>query len=133
MQAQLFSLVFCFNLLISPSVLALEYQGKNIDGRRIDARAYYQGTGGVYRVQVEFRGDRATLYFENGGETTIYLRRAQITDTDKIEGVGRLGYWPVNNIFSIGLENQNQKEIGGFGNRADLWVIEPDRESLQRP
>ncbi|MDV3001719.1 MAG: hypothetical protein N5P05_003325 [Chroococcopsis gigantea SAG 12.99] len=126
MLARLVPLSLCLSLIMAAPLLALEYEGKNIDGRRIEAKAYYQGTGGLYTVQVEFKGNKATIYFENGGQTTIILKQSSITDLNKIEGSGRLGYWPLNNLFSIGLES----EVGGTTSvpGADLWIISLDEE-----
>ena len=34
--------------LLATPAMAVEYQGKNIDGKKLDAKAYYSQTGGVY-------------------------------------------------------------------------------------
>jgi hypothetical protein len=88
-------------LLATPST-AVEYQGKNIDGRKLPAKAYYSVTGGVYNVEVSFHKNRATIYFEGGAQTTIQLSRRVITDPHDIEGFGKLGQFPINRIFSVG-------------------------------
>jgi hypothetical protein len=114
-------------------VLAVEYQGKNLDGRRLTAKAYYQRTGGVYDVQVQFERDRATLYFSDGSQVTLKLGGQRITDPSNIVGFGRLGYVPLNNQFSIGLESGNPAgEIGSPSSRAgDVWRIQLDLTALQ--
>lgn len=93
-------------LLTTPAV-AVEYQGQNIDGKKLDAKAYYYATGGVYNVQVSFNKRRATIYFGDGNQTTIKLNQQVITDSKSIEGFGKLGQLPVNDIFSAGLVYDN--------------------------
>jgi hypothetical protein len=93
-------------LLITPAV-AVEYQGRNIDGKKLTAKAYYYGTGGVYDVQVRFDKKRATIYFGDRNQTTIQLNQQVITDSKNIEGFGKLGQLPVNDVFSVGLVYDN--------------------------
>jgi hypothetical protein len=54
---------------------AVEYQGRNLDGKKLAAKAYYYATGGVYNVQVRFKQERATIYFAEGNQITIQLRQ----------------------------------------------------------
>ncbi|MBW4602275.1 MAG: hypothetical protein KME29_22560 [Calothrix sp. FI2-JRJ7] len=89
-------------LLTTPAV-AVEYQGQSIDGKKLDAKAYYYATGGVYDVQVRFDKRRATIYFSDGNQTTIQLNQKVITDSKVIEGFGKLGQYPINQTFSVGL------------------------------
>lgn len=119
-----------FLSLISP-VTALEYRGKNLDGRKLNARAFYGGTGGVYDVTVVFNGARATIYFNDGSETNIWLKSATVEDASNIIGYGRLGFIHLNRAISIGLESIDRNDpltptvaIGG-----DLWrlSIEPNQ------
>ena len=94
-------------LLLTTPVMAVEYQGKNIDGTNLAAKAYYAVTGGVYNVQVRFKQNRATIYFDGGYQTTIQLQHRVLTDPSNIQGFGKLGQIPVNRIFSIGLIYDN--------------------------
>lgn len=75
--------------------IAVEYQGQNIDGKKLTAKAYYYATGGVYNVQVRF-DKRPTIYFSDGNQTTIQLNQQVVTDSKNIEGFGKLGQFPVN-------------------------------------
>lgn len=93
--------------LLTPPVMAVEYQGKNIDGTKLAAKAYYRATGGVYDVQVRFKQNRATIYFDGGYETTIQLQQKVITDPSNISGFGKLGHIFLNRAFSIGLIPDN--------------------------
>lgn len=94
-------------LLLGTPAVAVEFKGQNIDGQKLPARAYYYATGGVYKVQVSFHNKRATIYFEDGNQTTIQLNQQVITDSNNIEGFGKLGQYPVSNIFSVGLVYDN--------------------------
>lgn len=82
----------CFRLAVLISVLtaapahAAEYQGKSIDGRKLDAQAYSYETGGLYDVQVQFKRNRATIYFASGSRETIRLNQENITNLGSIEG-----------------------------------------------
>lgn len=89
--------------LLTTPAMAVEYQGQNIDGKKLAAKAYYYATGGVYNVQVSFENRRATIYFSDGNQTTIRLRQRVITDSNNIEGFGKLGQFPLNGTFSVGL------------------------------
>ena len=97
-------------VLVKPA-MAAEYQGKNIDGRKLTGKAYFSQTGGVYNVQVLFKKNRATIYFANGGQTTIKLRHQVIADPSDIEGVGGLGQYYLGGLFSVGLV-QGDNSIG---------------------
>lgn len=120
--------------LLMPPVIALEYQGHNLDGRKLPAKAYYQRTGGVYDVMIQFNRDRATIYFDNGGQTTIKLRQQSITDLSNIEGVGGLRQIQVNNLLSFGLENDSMAGTTGDWNSYqganELWRISIKSEDL---
>ncbi|BAZ14682.1 hypothetical protein NIES4071_65260 [Calothrix sp. NIES-4071] len=94
-------------LLTTPAV-AVEYQGQNIDGKVLNAKAYYYATGGVYDVQVRFDKRRAIIYFSDGNQAIIQLHQKVITDSKVIEGFGRLGQYPVNEVFSVGLIPDNE-------------------------
>jgi hypothetical protein len=118
--------------LTSP-LLALEYQGRSLDGRKLPAKAYYQRTGGVYNVFVLFEGNRATIYFAEGGQTTIQLKQSVITDLNEIQGMGRLGYIRVGNSVSIGLEqNQPTDDVGTPGPHGvnDIWRLRLSAQDL---
>ncbi|MGK7945654.1 MAG: hypothetical protein AB4058_14420 [Microcystaceae cyanobacterium] len=111
---------------------ALEYEGKNLDGRRIPAKAYYQRTGATYEVQVQFEGNRATLFFTEGGQITIQLRQSVVRDLDNIQGQGRLGYIRVGNSVSLGLaRDQDSWERLNNPGVNDLWQISISPQDLE--
>ncbi|MFN6483915.1 MULTISPECIES: hypothetical protein [unclassified Nostoc] len=93
-------------LLVTPA-MAVELKGQNIDGQKLPARAYYYATGGVYKVQVRFHNRQATIYFDDGNQTTIQLNQQVIADSNNIEGFGKLGQYPINSTFSVGLVYDN--------------------------
>ncbi|WP_341529048.1 hypothetical protein WKK05_06945 [Nostoc sp. UHCC 0302] len=101
-------------VLISPA-MAVEFKGQNIDGKKLPAKAYYYATGGVYNVQVRFHKKQATLYFADRNQITIQLNQQVITDSNNIEGFGKIGQYPVNRTFSIGLVYDNN----WLGNSSD--------------
>ncbi|MEH2422158.1 MAG: hypothetical protein V7K48_14960 [Nostoc sp.] len=107
-----------FLMLVTPAI-AVEFKGQNIDGQKLPARAYYYATGGVYKVQVRFHKKRATIYFDDGNQTTIQLNQQVITDSNNIEGFGKLGQYPLNGIFSVGLVYD------------DNWLGSSDSQSQQ--
>lgn len=78
-------LAFSLFILLTAPANAVEYQGKNIDGRRFDAKAYSYETGGIYDIQVQFERNRATMYFVGGSQITIRLKQG-VTNLDNIEG-----------------------------------------------
>ena len=100
-------LVLSTLFLLTTPAYSVEYQGQNIDGKKLDAKAYYYATGGVYNVQVSFDKKRATIYFGDRSQTTIKLNQQVITDSKNIEGFGKLGQLPVNDVFSVGLVYDN--------------------------
>lgn len=121
-----------FSLLV-PSAQALEYQQQNLDGRKIPAKAYYQRTGGVYDVMVQFNKNRATIYFAEGGQTTIKLRQQSVTDLSNIEGIGGLRQIQINQGLSFGLENDataNSIGTSNPGGANELWRINIDSKDL---
>jgi hypothetical protein len=93
--------------LLATPAMAVEYQGQNIDGKKLPAKVYYYATGGVYNIQVSFNKRQATIYFADGNQTTIQLKQQVITDSKNIEGFGKLGQYPVNETFSVGLVYNN--------------------------
>ncbi|MEH2247713.1 hypothetical protein [Nostoc sp.] len=95
-----------FLILVTPAI-AVEFKGQNIDGQKLPARAYYYATGGVYKVQVRFHKKRARIYFDDGNQITIQLNQQVITDSNNIEGFGKLGQYPLNGTFSVGLVYDN--------------------------
>jgi len=111
-------------LLATPSI-AVEYQGKNIDGRKLAAKAYYSKTGAVYKVQVQFKKNRATIYFVNGGQVTIRLSHRVITDPSSIEGFGSPGVFNLGGIFSAGLayDNLSNRQPLGPQSFEGFWRI----------
>ena len=113
--------------LLTTPAMAVEYQGKNIDGRKLAAKAYYYATGGVYDVEVRFEHKRATIYFIGGAQTTIRLRQRVITDPNDIEGFGKLGHFPLGGILSVGLDYDNNlvgdRQLSGSHPLAGFWRI----------
>lgn len=103
MRMKFFGLVLSTLLLLSAPARAAEYQGKNIDGFKLKGKAYFAETGGVYDVMVLFKGNEATIFFDNDDQITIKLRRQIITDLNNIEGVGGLGQYYLGGPFSVGL------------------------------
>jgi hypothetical protein len=104
----------------------VESQGRNIDGRKLDAQVYSYQTGGVFDAQVEFNQDLATIYFAGGGQLTIRLNQRTVADPDNILGYGRLGQIPLSRSFAIGLSSDNGLRGGltiGAGRLDDLWRI----------
>jgi hypothetical protein len=130
---KIFWLILSTLLFLNAPVIAAEYQGKNLDGRKLAAKAYYQKTGGVYDVQVEFKKDLAILYFTDGSQVTLKLGGQRIADPSNIVGYGRLGYIPLNNRFSIGLESSNSTDDIGVSSPntvGDIWRIQLDPNTL---
>lgn len=130
---KVFWLILSTLLFLNAPVIAAEYQGKNLDGRKLAAKAYYQKTGGVYDVQVEFKKDLAILYFTDGSQVTLKLGGQRIADPSNIVGYGRLGYIPLNNRFSIGLESSNSTDDIGVSSPntvGDIWRIQLDPNTL---
>lgn len=120
--------------LLATPVIAAEYQGKNIDGKKIPARVFYQQTGGVYDVEVEFNGDRATLHFTDGSQVILNLASPNINDPTNIIGYGRIGFIPINRRFSFGLEsgdpNNNVGSPTPSPSAPDIWKIQLDPKNL---
>jgi hypothetical protein len=96
--------------------IAAEYQGKNIDGRKFPAQAYLYETGGVFEVEVEFKQNRATLYFANGSRQTLRLNQAVITDPARIEGWGMPFNFQVGGFLRLGIV------------QSDLGNLQPSRQ-----
>ena len=121
-----FGLLLSILLLLATPTMAAEYQGKNIDGRKLAAKLYSYRTGGVYDVQVQFNQNRATVYFVNGDKTTIRLSQKVITDPSDIEGVGRLGQFYLGGSFSVGLDYDRSSDnlsLPGSQPLEDFWRI----------
>ena len=93
--------------LLTTPAMAVELNGQNIDGKKLAAKAYYYATGGVYNVQVRFNNRQATIYFGDGNQVIIQLNQQVITDSNNIEGFGKLGQFPINRTFSVGLVYDN--------------------------
>ena len=127
---KIFGLVLSALLLLSAPARAAEYQGKNIDGFKLKAKALFSETGGVYDVMVLFKENQATLFFVNGDHITIKLKRQVITDPNDIQGVGGLGQYYLGGPFSVGLgsgDNQIGKPFQGF------WRISIDLRDFNNP
>lgn len=109
--------------LFSAPALAVEYQGRNLDGKKLAAKAYYHATGGVYDVQVRFDGERATIYFASGERITIQLNQQVITDPKNIQGFGKPGYFPITRNFSIGLDSGNDAQPSDSEALEGFWSL----------
>jgi hypothetical protein len=92
------------------AAIAVEYQGKNIDGRRFRGQVYSYETGGVFQVEVEFRKKQATLYFVNGSRQTVRLKRSKILDPKDIEVWSR-GFFTIGDIFSVGVADDSSDNL----------------------
>ncbi|HAA29185.1 MAG TPA: hypothetical protein DCE56_17650 [Cyanobacteria bacterium UBA8553] len=127
---KVFGLVLSALILLTTPAVAVEYQGKNLDGKKLTGQAYFSETGGVYDVQVLFKRNRATIYFVNGSQTTIKLRQQVITDPSDIQGVGGLGRFDLGGLLSIGLDSGEHpigKPLQGF------WRISLDLTDFNNP
>jgi hypothetical protein len=129
---KMFGLVVSTLLLLSAPAIAVEFKEQNIDGQKLPAKAYYYATGGVYKVQVIFNKQQATIFFEDGNKITIQLNNTVITDSNNIEGFGKLGQYHVTNGLSIGLVYENDwiNASGGQLQQSnaleELWRISLD-------
>jgi hypothetical protein len=92
------------------AAFAAEYQGKNIDGRRFRGQVYSYETGGVFQVEVEFRKKQAILYFVNGSQQTVRLKRSKILDPKDIEVWSR-GFFSIGDIFSVGVADDSSDNL----------------------
>lgn len=130
---KIFGLVLSTLFLLATPCMAAVYRGKNIDGIKLAGKVYFSQTGGVYKVHVSFDKNLATIYFDNGGQTTIQLRQNVITDPNNIEGYGAIGQYYLSRSFSIGLA-QSDDSIGNFGWQGSrdiqgLWIISLDKNA----
>jgi hypothetical protein len=117
--------------LLSAPALAVEYRGRNLDGKKLAAKAYYPSTGGVYDVQVRFERERATIYFASGSQITIQLKQLVITDPKNIQGFGKPGYYPLTRNFSIGLESGNDAQAFESEALEGFWSLSIEPSSLE--
>jgi hypothetical protein len=119
--------------LTSPAI-AVEYQGKNIDGRRFVGKVYAYETGGVFNVEVEFQKKQATLYFVNGSQQIIRLKRSDITDPQNIVGWSRK-LLSIGDIFSVGVADDSSSNTEPPRPRPfeGLWRLSLKEEELRRP
>lgn len=122
---KILGLILSTLLLLATPVSAVEYQGKNIDNRMLDAKVYNYATGGVYNVQVRFKQNEATIYFNSGEQLTIRLSQRVITDPNNIQGFGRLGFINAGGIFSFGLYNDDlsNRQPPGSNPLTGFWII----------
>jgi hypothetical protein len=124
-------LVLLALFLLSAPALAVEYQGRNLDGKKLPAKAYSYATGGVYDVQVRFEQQRATIYFNDGNQITINLKQPVITDPENIEGIGKPGYYPLSRNFSIGLDSGNDAQSFESDPLEGFWRISLEESELR--
>ncbi|MGB8701763.1 MAG: hypothetical protein WCD18_20290 [Thermosynechococcaceae cyanobacterium] len=100
----------CLCILLATPVYGAEYQGQNIDGKRFPGTVYSYETGGVFEVQVEFKKKWATLYFVNGGQERVRLKRSQIANPQQIYGWSG-GLLNLGGIFSIGIADDSSSNV----------------------
>ena len=124
-------LVLLALFLLSAPALAVEYQGRNLDGKKLPAKAYDYATGGVYDVQVRFEQQRATIYFREGNQITIQLKQPVITDPKNIEGIGKPGYYPLSENFSIGLDSGNDAQSFESDSLEGFWRLSLEESELR--
>jgi hypothetical protein len=127
---RIFGLVLSALLLLTAPAFSAEYQGKNIDGFKLKGKAYFASTGGVYDVMVLFKGDEATIFFDNDDQVTILLRRQVITDPNNIEGVGGFGRYYLGGPFSVGL-GSGDNPMGS--SLTSFWTISVDLTDFNNP
>ncbi len=78
------TIVITFLLSTSHFLRAAEYRGRDVDGETFSCTAYSYSTGRYYYGQVEFSGDDAILYFQNGGQVTLTIDDEEIDDPNSI-------------------------------------------------
>lgn len=120
--------------LCVPAAIAVEYQGKVIDGQKFDATAYSHESGGTFNVKVQFKNKQATLYFVNGGKQTIRLDSREIEDPQEIVGWGRPFGVRLGEFFNVGLsDNRDLHNLEPTGTRAfeGLWTLSLDQDALE--
>jgi len=86
-------------------LLAVEYNGKRIDGQTFSAKVYSYETGAVYDAQVQFDHNQVTIQFPGGSQMIGRLQQSVIRNPGQIEVFGSPGRIPLGNVFSIGLSN----------------------------
>ena len=78
-------IILFFTILFVSFLYSAEYKGKNLDGIEFDCTAYSYDTEKFYSVTVQFSGNEATIYFENGISTTLTLDEEIIDDPSAIQ------------------------------------------------
>lgn len=133
MMTKVISLVVPLVLGLATPVLAVDYQGVSLDGKKLPAKVYSYDTGGLYEAQVEFKRDLATVYFASGSQLVVRLNQKTITDLDNILAYGRLGQIPINRWLGVGVRSDNGLTGGltvGAGQLKDLWRISLTNQHL---
>ncbi len=97
-----FALAFLTVFLTVSPTLAVEYQGQNIDGRKLTAKVYSYETAATYDAQVEFNQDQAFIRFPGGGELTVSVRKRTISNLGQVEAYGGPGQLALGNFFTLG-------------------------------
>jgi len=115
--------------------LAVEYQGKIIDGQKFTGTVYSYQTGGLYEAQIEFDGGQAWIYFAGGEKVRVTLHQRVLTDLAGIEAYGRPGYLALGRSFSVGLGSDSGDNWGTPATRAlaGYWRINLDAKEINRP
>ncbi|GAA6619668.1 hypothetical protein [Scytonema sp. NUACC26] len=130
---KILQLVLSAVFLLTTPTLGAEYRGKNLDGKKLAATAYYGNTGGVYEVMVLFKENQAVIYFDSGSQTTIQLNQRAISDPNNIVGFGTLGQIPVNKVFRVGLVYNNDSPSNSQSPESplkDFWKISLDKQEF---
>ncbi|HEY9825864.1 MAG TPA: hypothetical protein V6D19_10475 [Stenomitos sp.] len=118
--------------LLALPVYGAEYQGRSVDGRRLSAKVYSYETGGVFDAQVVFQRKWATLYFVNGSEQKVRLRRSRITNPAEIYGWS-VGLLNIGGIFNVGIAKDSPNNLEPSGPRPfeRMWRISLKDADLQ--
>ena len=89
---------------------AAEYQGQNIDGRRLHGKAYSYETGGLFEAEIVFQQKQATLYFVNGSEQKVRLSQPKIRDLKNIEATN-VGLFNIGGFINFGLTTDRDNNL----------------------
>jgi hypothetical protein len=104
-------------------VLAVEYQGKSLDGQEFEAQAFSYNLGGVYPVRVNFKGDKAILRFAGGDRLTIRLDNELITDPKNIQGFASCSPFSIDLYMPDVTDSRPPWSVGGRRSLTGQWRI----------
>lgn len=130
-------LVLSATLLLTMPAVAVEYQGRNIDAKKLPAKAYNYSTGEEYNVQISFDVNRATIYFNDDSRTTIWLSQRVISDPKDIKGFEKSGHYPVDETFSLGLYSDTisarNEDVPNTTFTETFWKISLESPEFNKP